>query len=94
MENEILTVNHAVKRFGGLTALDDASIHVNKGEIVGLIGPNGAGKTTMFNAIDGVFRLTSGTVHFKGEDISALPPNKDASLELDEPFRSPSLLAA
>ena len=43
MENEILTVNHAVKRFGGLTALDDASIHVNKGEIVGLIGPNGAG---------------------------------------------------
>ena len=87
MENEILTVNHAVKRFGGLTALDDASIHVNKGEIVGLIGPNGAGKTTMFNAIDGVFRLTSGTVHFKGEDISALPPNKRCLLGIGRTFQ-------
>lgn len=87
MENEILTVNHAVKRFGGLTALDDASIHVNKGEIVGLIGPNGAGKTTMFNAIDSVFRLTSGTVHFKGEDISALPPNKRCLLGIGRTFQ-------
>lgn len=98
MGNEILTVKHAVKRFGGLTALDDASIHVNKGEIVGLIGPNGAGKTTLFNAISGVFQLTSGSVHFKGQDISLLTPNKRChsgigrTFQITEPFGGMTVL--
>ena len=87
MGKEILTVKHAVKRFGGLTALDDASIHVNEGEIVGLIGPNGAGKTTMFNAIDGVFHLTSGTILFNGQDISTLPPNKRCHIGIGRTFQ-------
>lgn len=87
MEKEILTVRHAVKRFGGLAALDDVSIHINQGEIVGLIGPNGAGKTTMFNAIDGAFRLTSGSIQFKGKDISALPPNKRCHIGIGRTFQ-------
>ncbi|TGN66923.1 ABC transporter ATP-binding protein [Nocardioides eburneiflavus] len=57
-------------KFGGLTALDDVSFHINEGEILGLIGPNGAGKTTCFNAITGVYRPTSGTISFQGESLA------------------------
>lgn len=56
----LLTVRHMSKRFGGLTAVDDVSITVNKGEIYGLIGPNGAGKTTCFNLITGLYPADSG----------------------------------
>ena len=68
-------------------ALDGASIHVDKGEIVGLIGPNGAGKTTLFNAIDGVFKLTAGEVYFKGKDISGLSPDERCHLGIGRTFQ-------
>ena len=70
MSERVLTVDKVKKRFGGLVALNDASLYVDKGEIVGLIGPNGAGKTTMFNSIAGVFPVTSGTIEFMGKDIT------------------------
>jgi len=70
MGERVLTVDTVKKRFGGLVALNDASLYVDKGEIVGLIGPNGAGKTTMFNSIAGVFPVTSGKIEFKGKDIT------------------------
>ncbi|WP_084435850.1 ABC transporter ATP-binding protein [Aldersonia kunmingensis] len=57
-------------RFGGLTALDDVSFEIRRGEILGLIGPNGAGKTTCFNAITGVYKPTSGLVEFDGSPIT------------------------
>ena len=69
-ETRILDVDHLTLRFGGLTALDDVSFHINEGEILGLIGPNGAGKTTCFNAITGVYKPTSGTISFKGESLA------------------------
>jgi branched-chain amino acid transport system ATP-binding protein len=66
----LLTVTAATKRFGGLTAVDGASIGVAEGSITGLIGPNGAGKTTLFAMISGFLAPTSGTIAFAGEDIS------------------------
>jgi len=62
--------------FGGLRAVNGASIEIAKGSITGLIGPNGAGKTTLFNMIAGHCRPTSGKVLLDGEDITGLPPHE------------------
>ena len=62
--SRLLEIERLAKRFGGVVALDDVSLHVDEGEIVGLIGPNGAGKTTLFNCVTGVLRPDHGTVQF------------------------------
>lgn len=62
--------------FGGIHAVDGASIEIAKGTITGLIGPNGAGKTTLFNVIAGHYRPTSGRVFLDGEDITGLAPHQ------------------
>jgi branched-chain amino acid transport system ATP-binding protein len=69
-------MDRVTKNFGGLTAVNDVSFEVGKGEIMGLIGPNGAGKTTLFNVINGFYRPTGGDVLFKGEKVSGLKPHK------------------
>lgn len=71
----LLELQKLTKCFGGLTAVNELDLSIEKGEIVGLIGPNGAGKTTVFNTISGVFRPTRGRVLFKGEDITGLKPH-------------------
>lgn len=71
----MLEVKNVTKSFGGLTALDSVSLHVDRGEILGLIGPNGSGKTTLFNVISGVHRCNDGKVLFKGEDVTGLKPH-------------------
>jgi branched-chain amino acid transport system ATP-binding protein len=63
-------------RFGGLTAVSDLNMEIEKNEIVGLIGPNGAGKTTAFNMITGVYRPTEGRIFFKGKDVTGLAPHR------------------
>ena len=68
----LLESRNLTMRFGGLTALDDVSFDIKRGEILGLIGPNGAGKTTCFNAITGVYRPTSGAVMFDGAPLGRL----------------------
>ena len=62
MSEKILELRNLTMQFGGVKALDDVSIHVNKGEICALIGPNGAGKTTVFNVVTGVYAATSGDI--------------------------------
>ena len=73
-------------RFGGLDAVRDVSVAVDRGEIVGLIGPNGAGKTTTFNALSGVQRCT-GVVTLDGVDVSAAPPHRRARLGMSRTFQ-------
>ena len=72
----MLEVTGLSKAFGGLKAIDEASLTVGAGEIVGLIGPNGAGKTTLFAAIAGFHRPDAGRIAFGGRDITGLPPHK------------------
>jgi branched-chain amino acid transport system permease protein len=74
-------------RFGGLQAVDGASIRVDRGTIVGLMGPNGAGKTTLFNAISGALTPERGSVHFLGEDVSSLPPHARAARGMGRTFQ-------
>ena len=72
----MLEVRDISKSFGGLKAVDRASLDVAPGEIVGLIGPNGAGKTTLFATIAGFHRPDAGTVSFEGKPITGLPPHR------------------
>jgi len=72
----LLEVENLTKRFGGLSAVNNVSFQVDEGEIVGLIGPNGAGKTTLFNLLTGFLKADSGTVKFRGENITGVAPHK------------------
>ena len=83
----ILSVQGAVKRFGGLVAVNDVSFEVNAGEIVGLIGPNGAGKSTMFNLLTCTLPMTSGKVRFLDRDIAGMPQREVARLGLARTFQ-------
>lgn len=88
MTQAILNVDHVTQRFGGLVAVDDVTLHLNKGEIEGIIGPNGAGKTTLFNDITGLTTPTSGTISFKGQDITARKPYEIKELGLARTFQN------
>jgi branched-chain amino acid transport system ATP-binding protein len=72
----ILSVVGINKHFGGVVAVKDLSFDVQAGEVIGLMGPNGAGKTTLLNVIAGEFKPDSGTITFKGNSITGLPPHK------------------
>jgi branched-chain amino acid transport system ATP-binding protein len=76
MSRAMLEVRELSKSFGGLKAVDQASLDVRQGEIVGLIGPNGAGKTTLFAAIAGFHAPDAGRVAFEGRDITGLAPHE------------------
>jgi branched-chain amino acid transport system ATP-binding protein len=71
----MIRVDDLHMHFGGIRAVDGASIEIAKGSITGLIGPNGAGKSTLFNVIAGLYKPTSGHVFLDGEDITGLPPH-------------------
>jgi branched-chain amino acid transport system ATP-binding protein len=83
----ILEINGLSKRFGGIQAVDDLSLDIREGEILGLIGPNGAGKTTLFNLITGFIKSDSGTVIFKKRNITKLKPHKIASIGISRTFQ-------
>ena len=65
----MLNAEHVTIRFGGITAVNDVSIHLERNKITALIGPNGAGKTTFFNCISGVYTPNEGTIVFEGQHI-------------------------
>lgn len=94
----ILEVNHLVKQFGGLTAIDDLSLKIEPGQILGLIGPNGAGKSTAFNCIAGVFPPTRGDIWFNGFKINGQKPwnlckkGLARTFQIVKPFASKTVL--
>ena len=94
----LLEVRGLSRRFGGLTAVSNLDLRVERGEILGLIGPNGAGKTTLFNMLSGGLLPTGGEIHFNGKRVDGLPPYKVArrglvrTHQLARPFANLSVL--
>jgi branched-chain amino acid transport system ATP-binding protein len=84
----MLEVRELSKAFGGLKAVDSASLDVKAGEIVGLIGPNGAGKTTMLNLVSGHLPSSSGSIAFEGRDITRLPVESRAAAGIRRTFQN------
>ena len=83
----LIEAEHVTVRFGGLTAVNDASLAVCEGEIVGLIGPNGAGKTTLFNAIAGYNSPAEGTIRLYGQTVTDLPVHRRARVGVARTFQ-------
>jgi urea ABC transporter ATP-binding protein UrtD len=77
--------------FGGVSAVDDVTLHVATGEIRCLVGPNGAGKTTLFNLIAGALRPTAGWIRFKGRDVTGLSPRRLSRLGVARKYQAPSV---
>ncbi|MGE5631182.1 MAG: ABC transporter ATP-binding protein [Caulobacteraceae bacterium] len=84
----VLRTDNITMQFGGLTAVKDFNLELNKGEIVALIGPNGAGKTTAFNMITGVYTPTKGKVIFNGKDITGMRPDQITGLGIARTFQN------
>ncbi|NSL50561.1 ABC transporter ATP-binding protein [Calidifontibacillus erzurumensis] len=82
LNNRILEVKNLNFSYGPIKALNNLSFHVNKGEIVALLGANGAGKTTLLKTISGLQNAQSGTIYYKGEDITKLPAEQIVKRQL------------
>jgi branched-chain amino acid transport system ATP-binding protein len=85
--SHLLELESVTRVFGGLTAVNDLTFHLDQGEVVGLIGPNGAGKTTTFNLISGADKPSSGTVRFKGDIVSGLKAHQVCMRGLTRTFQ-------
>ncbi len=85
----LIEARGVTKMFGAFKAVDNASVTVEEGDILGLIGPNGAGKSTFFNCLTGDMPVTAGSVHFAGTDITRAPPEVRAQLGLARSFQVP-----
>ena len=83
----LLEARGVVKRFGGLTAVDQVDISVGEGEMVGLIGPNGSGKTTLFDCLSRVSSIDEGSISFNGVDITGRRPHQVARLGMARTFQ-------
>jgi branched-chain amino acid transport system ATP-binding protein len=88
MSHPILKVSGVNKRFGGLQALSDVGLVIERGQIYGLIGPNGAGKTTFFNVITGLYQPDSGTFELDGKPYSPTEPHKVAEAGIARTFQN------
>ncbi|MFV2081774.1 MAG: ABC transporter ATP-binding protein [bacterium] len=90
----LIKLENVTKRFGGLVAVDDISLEIDRGEIMAIVGPNGAGKTTLFNLINGVFPLDEGRIIFEDQDITKFPAYKRAHLGIGRTFQIPRPFAS
>ena len=85
----VLEAQNLAKHFGGVMAVQDMSLRVGEGEILGLIGPNGAGKTTMFDLLAGSVKPTSGTIRLRGRDVAGQPAHLRLAQGMGRTFQIP-----
>ena len=90
-EPALLEVRGATKRYGGLTAVNDVSFEVRRGEIFGIAGPNGAGKTTLFDVLTGMVRATDGETLFQGKPIHQATVHEICHMGITRTFQQPSV---
>ncbi|MBI2908024.1 MAG: ABC transporter ATP-binding protein [Chloroflexi bacterium] len=90
----LLTLQNVTKRFGGLVAVNNVSLEIERGEFVGIVGPNGSGKTTLYNVISGVCPPEEGRIIFEGKDITKLPPYTRAPMGIGRTFQIPRPFAS
>lgn len=88
MPKSLLKIDSLVKRFGGLTAIDNLTLEVNEGSIHAIIGANGSGKTTCFNVMTGFYKPDGGQIIFNGQDISGTPSHQIARQGLSRTFQT------
>lgn len=93
MKDPVLLIDAVTIRFGGVVALNDVSIEVEKGSIHAIIGPNGAGKSTLLNIITGIYRPDTGHVHFLGKQIDSLQPHAISRLKICRTFQNTELFS-
>jgi branched-chain amino acid transport system ATP-binding protein len=86
--NSLLSIERLTMQFGGLTAVNEFSLDLTRGELVGLIGPNGAGKTTVFNMLAGSLTPTGGKIVFDGKDITGRKPHKITAQGIARTFQN------
>jgi len=91
MDDAILRTDRLNRRFGGVHATREVSIAVPRGQIRAIIGPNGAGKTTLFNLLTGFLRPQSGSIYFKGRDVTGLAPHQLCRMGFARTFQIPSV---
>jgi branched-chain amino acid transport system ATP-binding protein len=87
----MLKIESLTKQFGGLVAVNDVSVHFERGAINAIIGPNGAGKTTFFNLISGAYKPTSGRIVFNGNEVTGLRADQVAQLGISRTFQTTTL---
>jgi branched-chain amino acid transport system ATP-binding protein len=85
----LLELERATKRYGALRVVDELSLHVDPGEVLGIVGPNGAGKTTALSLIAGELALSGGRVRFDGRDITRTPAHRRCELGIGRTFQVP-----
>lgn len=88
MSEPLLIIKGIIKRFGGLTALNDISLSIESGEVYGLIGPNGAGKTTLFNVLTGLYMPDQGVFSFNGQNLFRAKPHKVVASGIARTFQN------
>ncbi len=92
-EQHLLEVDDITLRFGGVTAINGVSFHVNDGELFSIIGPNGAGKTSIFNTLSQVYRPQEGDIRWQGKSIMGERPDKIAGMGIARTFQNIELFA-
>ena len=93
MTEILLDVDEITLRFGGVTAINGVTFHVNDGELFSIIGPNGAGKTSIFNTISQVYHPQEGDIQWRGQSIMGMRPDKVAELGIARTFQNIELFA-
>ena len=93
MSEHLLEVEDITLRFGGVTAINGVSFHVNDGELFSIIGPNGAGKTSIFNTLSQVYRPQEGDIRWQGKSIQGERPDKIAGMGIARTFQNIELFA-